>query len=110
MSWGKNIKETKNATQKEWRKGQPGYVAMGLALQNKGHDYSGYIGEVLAYDAALESSVLGKLIDAMTTKWTTGKSWKNSGNFVHYKKNSTLSKKNAKQVFKCIYSESRFNF
>ena len=90
VRWGKDKTETKNATQMEWRRGQPGYVAMGLALQNEHHDYSGYIGEVLVYDVALESSVLENMIDVMTTKWTTGKTWKRSGNYVYYKKYSTI--------------------
>ena len=40
-------------------------------------NYIGYIGEVLAYDAALEPADLSNMIDAMITKWTTGLTWEN---------------------------------
>ena len=73
--WNKDIKITH--TSKDWGKGPTGYVAMGLGLQNHHHDYSGYIGEVLAYDVALESTKHNQMIDAMIEKWTTGASWKN---------------------------------
>ena len=80
ISWGMNEKGSVTPSSDSiWRKGQPGYVAMGLAIQNNRHDYSGYIGEVLAYDVELESSILEKMIVAMSTKWTTGKSWNKSG-------------------------------
>ena len=77
--WGKDLKATN--TPSNWNKGPTGYVAMGLGLQNRGHDYSGYIGEVLVYDVALESEQLNETIDAMTKKWTTGASWKKPGKF-----------------------------
>ena len=54
-------------------------MAMGFGVQNAGHDYSGYIGEVLAYDTALGSDGLDNMISAMTTKWTSGGVWVESG-------------------------------
>ena len=71
--WGNTIKTENRPT--NWNKGQIGFVSMGLGIQNTNHDYSGFIGEVLAYDTALEASRLKKIIDAMTIKWTTGESW-----------------------------------
>lgn len=72
---GKDIKATQ--TPSDWGKGQIGYVTIGIGMQHRNHRYSGYVGEVLAYDVALESSKLNSMIDAMTEKWTTGGSWKN---------------------------------
>lgn len=88
VSWGMNKKASVTpGSNSKWKQGQPGYVAMGLALQNNRHDYSGYIGEVLAYDVELESSVLERMVEAMSIKWTTGKLWKRSGYYSQYSKN-----------------------
>ena len=72
---GKDIKATNKPT--NWGKGQTGYVSFGIGMQHSSHQYWGYVGEVLAYDVALESSNVNAMIDAMTEKWTTGGSWKN---------------------------------
>ena len=78
--WGMNKRASLiPQSNSNWKRGPPGYVAMGLALQNANHDYSGYIGEILAYDVALKHSVLEKMVVSMTAKWTTGKPWKESG-------------------------------
>ena len=42
-------------------------------MQNNGHDYSGYIGEVLAYTVALPESEMLSHIQDMETKWSPGK-------------------------------------
>ena len=63
-----------------WERGPVGYVSMGLGVQNDRHDYSGFIGEVLTYNVALESPILHEMIEAMSIKWTTGTQWTKSGN------------------------------
>lgn len=72
--WGNVMKG--ELTTRNWNRGPKGYVVMGLGMQNWPHQYSGYIGEVLAYDVALDQNALTSIIDAMTTKWTIGTSWK----------------------------------
>ena len=49
-----------------------GYIKMG-------RNYTGLIGEILLYDAALEFPVLTNLIHLMSKKWTTGIQWKKPG-------------------------------
>ena len=77
--WGDSMKAEMTPT--SWDRGPIGYVAMGFGVQNAGHDYSGYIGEVLAYDTALGTDALSNMISAMTTKWTSGGLWVESGMF-----------------------------
>ena len=75
--WGNSMKA--EITPTSWDRGPIGYVAMGFGVQNEGHDYFGYIGEVLAYDTALGTNALNIMITAMTTKWTSGKLWEEAG-------------------------------
>ena len=77
--WDMNKMATITPDNAEWGRGPIGYISMGLGLQNANHDYSGFIAEVLAYNVALESPILDEMIEAMSTKWTTGKQWKKSG-------------------------------
>ena len=69
--WGSEMKQ--EFTQSGWDQGALGYVVMGLGMQNNGHDYSGYIGEVLAYTVALPESEMLSHIQDMETKWSPGK-------------------------------------
>lgn len=45
-----------------------GYVVMGHAMQNS-HDYTGYIGEAVAYTRALAEADVFKVVDALEEKW-----------------------------------------
>ena len=63
----------------DWVKEQVGYVNMGRPYGDKGGTLFGFIGEVLAYDIALEWPVLSNLVHSMNNKWNTGIKWKNQG-------------------------------
>ena len=55
-----------------------GYIKMG-------RNYTGLIGEMLLYDAALEFPVITNLIHLMSKKWTTGIQWKKPGKDIIFK-------------------------
>ena len=77
--WGMTKVGTLSPNTEEWKRGPIGYISMGLGVQNTAHDYSGFIGEVLAYNVDLKSPILEEMIERMSTKWTIGLQWKKLG-------------------------------
>ena len=77
------IPDPKNEEPVDWVKEQVGYVNMGRYYSDKGWPYIGFLGEILAYDIALEWPVLNNLVHSMNKKWNTGINWKKKGKGNH---------------------------
>ena len=77
------IPDPKKEESVDWVKEQVGYVNMGRHYGGKGVPLFGFLGEVLAYDIALEWPVLSNLVHSMNKKWNTGIKWKKQGEYLH---------------------------
>ena len=77
------IPDPKKEKSVDWVKEQVGYINMGRQSADKGEPFIGFIGEILAYDIALDWPVLSNLVHSMNKKWNTGIKWKNQGEYLH---------------------------
>ena len=80
------IPDPQNVVPVEWNKEQVGHISIGKHFDNRSMDFTGLIGEILAYDIALDWNVLTNLINELSKKWTAGIQWKKSeiGKFIYF--------------------------
>ena len=80
------IPDPLNAIAVDWTKEQVGHINIGKHSHDRSMDFEGFIGEILAYDIALDWNVLTNLINELSKKWTAGIQWKKSeiGKFIYF--------------------------
>ena len=72
------IPDPQNVVPVEWNKEQVGHISIGKHFNNRSMDFTGLIGEILAYDIALDWNVMTNLIHGMSKKWNLGITWTNA--------------------------------